>query len=136
MRDRTESAGLPATPGSASKGATLLDPGAVTVRGLHFIGATLWTDFLLEGVAGEAWAHLEVGRGLSDFAGVIRHDGGRLRRTPARGPAADQHRTIPRGESELPIRAQIPDNRDSEETRCPPVWTKPARYGSTASGPG
>ena len=30
---------------------------------MHFIGATLWTDFRLDGVAGEAWAHLEVGQG-------------------------------------------------------------------------
>ena len=42
-------------------GVILLDPGAVTVGHVRFIGATLWTDFLLEGVAGEAWAHLEVG---------------------------------------------------------------------------
>ena len=55
---------------------TLLDPGAVTVNDVRFIGATLWTDFLLEGVAGEAWAHLEVGQGLSDFTGTIRYHGG------------------------------------------------------------
>ena len=57
-------------------GVTLLDPGAVTVNDGRFIGATLWTDFLLEGVAGEAWAHLEVGQGLSDFTGTIRYHGG------------------------------------------------------------
>ena len=56
---------------------TLLDPGVVTVGHVRFIGATLWTDFLLEGVAGEAWAHLEVGAGLSDFTGAIRHHAGR-----------------------------------------------------------
>ena len=56
---------------------TLLDPGAVTVGETRIIGATLWTDFLLEGVAGEAWAHLEVGQGLADFTGAIRHHGGR-----------------------------------------------------------
>ena len=56
-------------------GVTLLDPGAVTAHGTRFIGATLWTDFLLEGVAGEAWAHLEVGQGLADFTGAIRHHG-------------------------------------------------------------
>ena len=55
---------------------TLLDPGAVTVGHVRFIGATLWTDFLLEGVAGEAWAHLEVGASLSDFTGAIRHRAG------------------------------------------------------------
>jgi len=54
----------------------LLDPGAITVDGIRFIGATLWTDFLLKGVAGEAWAHLEVGSSLSDFTGAIRHHGG------------------------------------------------------------
>ena len=58
-------------------GLTLLDPGAVTVEEVRFIGATLWTDFLLEGVVGEAWAHLEVGQGLSGFTGAIRHHGGR-----------------------------------------------------------
>ena len=58
-------------------GVTLLDPGAVTVDGIRFIGATLWTDFLLEGVTGEVWAHLEVGQGLADFTGAIRHHGGR-----------------------------------------------------------
>ena len=58
-------------------GVTLLDPGAVTVEHVRFIGATLWTDFLLEGVAGEAWAHLEVGSSLSDFTGAIRHHAGR-----------------------------------------------------------
>ena len=37
------------------------------------IGATLWTDFRLEtSVLGEAWAHHEVGRTLSDFSGSIR----------------------------------------------------------------
>ena len=58
-------------------GVTLVDPGDVTVEHVRFIGATLWTDFLLEGVAGEAWAHLEVGQGLLfDFTGAIRHHGG------------------------------------------------------------
>ena len=60
-------------------GVHLLDPGAVIIDDIRFIGTTLWTDFLLEGVAGEAWAHLEVGQGLSDFTGAIRHDGGRDR---------------------------------------------------------
>ena len=58
-------------------GVTLLDAGAITINDVRFIGATLWTDFLLEGVAGEAWAHLEVGSGLSDFTGAIRHRTGR-----------------------------------------------------------
>ena len=58
-------------------GMTPLDPGAVTVDHVRFIGATLWTDSLLEGVAGEVWAHLEVGGGLSDFIGAVRHQAGR-----------------------------------------------------------
>ena len=54
-------------------GVTLLDRGAVTVDDVRFIGATLWTDFRLEtSVLGEAWAHHEVGRTLSDFSGSIR----------------------------------------------------------------
>ncbi len=54
-------------------GITLLDPGAITIGGVRFIGATLWTDFRLDGGAsGEAWAHIEVGRALSDFVGAIR----------------------------------------------------------------
>ncbi len=60
-------------------GVTLLDPGAVTIGGIRFIGATLWTDFCLEGgPAGEVWAHLDVGRSLSDFAGAIRLGEGSL----------------------------------------------------------
>lgn len=54
----------------------LLDPGAITIEDVRLIGATLWTDFLLEGVSGEAWAHLEVGGGLADFTGAIRHHAG------------------------------------------------------------
>ena len=54
-------------------GVTLLDRGAVTVDDVRFIGATLWTDFRFEtSVLGEAWAHHEVGRTLSDFSGSIR----------------------------------------------------------------
>ena len=53
---------------------TLLDPGAVTIEHVRFIGATLWTDFKLDGgVVGEVWAHHEVGQALSDFRGAIRH---------------------------------------------------------------
>ena len=52
-----------------------LNPGAVTVEQVRFIGATLRTDFLLERIAGEAWAHLEVGQGLTDFTGAIWHRG-------------------------------------------------------------
>lgn len=60
-------------------GITLLDPGAVTIDGIRFIGATLWTDFLLEGdAASEVWAHIEVGNALSDFLGAIRIGRGNL----------------------------------------------------------
>ena len=59
---------------------TLLDPGAVTIGGIRFIGATLWTDLRLEGVEGEAWTHFEVGHGLSDFTGAIHHHRGPQRR--------------------------------------------------------
>ena len=37
---------------------TLLDPAAVTIEGVRFIGATLWTDFRLDGIAAEPGAHL------------------------------------------------------------------------------
>ena len=60
-------------------GVTLLDPGTVTFGQVRFIGATLWTDFLLGGIADEVRAHREVGQRLSDFNGAIRHaeaDGG------------------------------------------------------------
>ena len=55
---------------------TLLDPGAVTIDDIRFIGATLWTDLRLEGAAAEAQAHLAVGGGLADFTGAIRHHAG------------------------------------------------------------
>ena len=61
-------------------GITLLDPGAIEIDGVHFIGATLWTDFLLDGIAGEAGAHAAA-RGMSDFAGQILHKGGTRRFT-------------------------------------------------------
>ena len=38
-------------------GVTLLDPDAVEIDDVRFIGATLWTDFLLEGIPGEPAAH-------------------------------------------------------------------------------
>ena len=56
-------------------GITLLDPAAVTIEGVRFIGATLWTDFRLDGVAAEPGAHLAALE-ISDFAGAIRHRGG------------------------------------------------------------
>ena len=53
-------------------GLTLLDPGAVTLSGVRFIGATLWTDFRLDGNAREMSAHAAAGSGLNDFRGTIR----------------------------------------------------------------
>ena len=59
----------------AAAGIHLLDPGTVRVDGVRFIGATLWTDLLLEGMADEVGAHLRVSRGITDFTGVIKHQG-------------------------------------------------------------
>ena len=54
------------------EGVTLLDPGAVTIGHVRFIGATLWTDFRLDRSVRELDTHLAVGAGLRDFAGAIR----------------------------------------------------------------
>ena len=54
---------------------TLLYRAAVTIEGVRFIGATLWTDFRLDGAHAEAAAH-EAARGLSDFDGYIRQRAG------------------------------------------------------------
>ncbi len=56
----------------AACGVTLLDTGAVTIDGVRFIGATLWTDFRLYGEVRELDAHHAAGRGLNDFCGAIR----------------------------------------------------------------
>ena len=56
-------------------GIHLLDPGTVRIEGGRFIGATLWTDLLLEGMADEIGAHLRVSREISDFLGTIQHQG-------------------------------------------------------------
>ena len=55
----------------ADCGVTLLDTAAVTIGHVRFIGATLWTDFRLEGEPRELDAHHAVGQGLNDFAGAI-----------------------------------------------------------------
>ncbi len=72
-------------------GVTLLDPGAVTIGSTRFVGATLWTDFRLDGgPSAEVWAHLDVSRGLNDFLGAIRHgDSPFTTRESARRHAAD-----------------------------------------------
>ena len=51
---------------------TLLDSRAVTIAGVRFIGATLWTDFRLHGVAAEPGAH-RAALALNDFDNAIRH---------------------------------------------------------------
>ena len=59
----------------AGAGIHLLDPGMVRIDGTRFIGATLWTDLLLEGKADEIGAHMRVSREISDFRGAIQHQG-------------------------------------------------------------
>ena len=56
-------------------GIHLLDPGTILIDGTRFIGATLWTDLLLEGKADEIGAHMRVSREISDFRGAIQHQG-------------------------------------------------------------
>ena len=71
-------------------GVTLLDPGAVAIAGVRFIGATLWTDFRLHGIAAEPGAH-RAALGLSDFDTAIRHGPGRFTTfESARRHAADR----------------------------------------------
>lgn len=50
---------------------TLLNPRAVSVGHIRFIGATLWTDFRFDGVECELGSHLAVRSGLTDFRGAI-----------------------------------------------------------------
>lgn len=52
----------------------VLDRDEVMVCGVHFLGATLWTDFELDVARGTsvAEAMLEATRGMNDFAGSIR----------------------------------------------------------------
>ena len=69
-------------------GIHLLDPGTVRIDGVRFIGATLWTDLLLEGIADEIGAHLRVSRGISDFLGAIQHQG----RDFTAGESVERHR--------------------------------------------
>ena len=56
-------------------GITLLDADAIVIDDVRFIGATLWTDFLLDGVANEPGAH-RAALGISDFDGWILHEKG------------------------------------------------------------
>ena len=54
---------------------TLLDTDAIVIDDVHFIGATLWTDFLLDGIAAEPGAH-RAALGVSDLDGWIQHNRG------------------------------------------------------------
>lgn len=55
-------------------GIELLDRRALTIDGIRFIGATLWTDFQLNGIADQPRARAIAQRAMSDFVGLIRHD--------------------------------------------------------------
>ena len=59
----------------AKHGITLLDTDAIVIDEVHFIGATLWTDFLVDGLASEPGAH-RAALGVSDFDGRIQHERG------------------------------------------------------------
>ena len=73
----------------AAAGIHLLDPGMVRIEGVRFIGATLWTDLVLEGKADEIGAHMRVSREVSDFSGAIQHHG----RDFTTGESVERHRT-------------------------------------------
>ena len=54
-------------------GITLLDRDMVRIRGIRFIGATLWTDLLLAGLANCDRTQRLLGRFAPDFQGKISH---------------------------------------------------------------
>ena len=56
----------------ARLGIDLLDRGAVRIDGVRFIGATLWTDFRLDGLAAAPWAMRAASQRMADFTGAIR----------------------------------------------------------------
>ena len=60
----------------------------IRIEGTRFIGATLWTDLLLEGKADEIGAHMRVSREISDFRGAIQHQG----RDFSTGESVERHR--------------------------------------------
>ena len=72
----------------AQAGIHLLDPGMVRIGGVRFIGATLWTDLVLEGQADEIGAHMRISREISDFLGAIQHRG----RDFTTGESVERHR--------------------------------------------
>ena len=106
-------------------GVTLLDRRSVTIEGVRFIGATLWTDMRLNGSAGEQAAHRTAQR-TEDFDGRIRHDasGGKL--TPheaARRHALERafiERELVAGQEE--VRAIVVITHHAPSSRCIPSW--------------
>ena len=72
----------------AGAGIHLLDPGMFRLQGIRFIGATLWTDLVLDGKADEIGAHMRVSREISDFRGAIQHQG----RDLSTGESVARHR--------------------------------------------
>ena len=60
----------------AEVGIDLLDRRVTHIDGVRFIGATLWTDFALDGVASVVRAKQVALRAMADFTGAIRHRGG------------------------------------------------------------
>ena len=59
----------------AEVGIDLLDRRSIRIDGARFIGATLWTDFALDGIA-HAWPAKQLAlRSMADFCGAIRHRG-------------------------------------------------------------
>ena len=100
-------------------GITLLDPGAITIEGVRFIGATLWTDFELEGLVDWTRAHSAVGENMSDFTGAIHkgrrrfttHDSAELHRVDRAFVEAELARTTETGETAIVITHHAPTRR-------------------------
>lgn len=66
--------GLRRARGMRLPGVHFLDDDVLVLDGVRFLGATLWTDFELDGSSPRdvAWAMMNVGGLLNDFAGAIR----------------------------------------------------------------
>jgi predicted phosphodiesterase len=67
---------------SAGTNVRVLDDEAAVIRGVRFLGSTLWTDFLLFGTAGRAHAMQEGQRFMRDFTRIRRSDDPPLPFTP------------------------------------------------------
>ena len=70
-------------------GIHLLDPGTIRIEEVRFIGATLWTDFELDGPTRTAASHILASQGVSDFTGANRHRG----RDFTTGESVERHRS-------------------------------------------